>query len=247
MTKLAHLHFTTNDEAAERVRRLGEEPWRVHVVGFPALDMIAAGHFARPEDVYARYQLDPRRPIFIATQHSVATEFDAAADQVAPVLGALEEAGKRWGAQVILTYPNDDAGGRRITAALDAFAARGLPFVQLHTSLGRFNFHGVLGVATAYVGNSSSGIKETPAFHTATVNVGSRQRGRLRGNNVLDVGYDQGEILEALRRCIEDQAFRAQVKTCTNPYGAGDAGPRIAEVLATVPLDARLIQKKMTY
>jgi UDP-hydrolysing UDP-N-acetyl-D-glucosamine 2-epimerase len=247
MTKLAHLHFTTNEEAAERVRRMGEEPWRVHVVGFPALDLIAAGHYARPDDVYTRYHLDPKRPIFIATQHSVTTEFDVAGEQIAPVLAALEEAGKRWGAQVMLTYPNDDAGGRRITSALDAFAARGLPFVQLHASLGRYYFHGVLNVASAYVGNSSSGIKETPAFHTAAINVGSRQRGRLRGNNVIDVGYDRAEIVEALRRCIEDQAWKAQLATCTNPYGAGDAGPRIAEVLATVPIDPRLIQKKMTY
>jgi UDP-N-acetylglucosamine 2-epimerase (non-hydrolysing)/GDP/UDP-N,N'-diacetylbacillosamine 2-epimerase (hydrolysing) len=77
--------------------------------------------------------------------------------------------------------------------------------------------------------------------------VGSRQRGRLRAQNVLDVGYDTAEIVEGIRRCLEDQAFLQTVRTCANPYGAGNAGRRIADVLATVPLDARLIQKKMTF
>jgi len=247
MTKLAHLHFTTNEQAAERVRRLGEEPWRVHDVGFPALDLVAEGRFAKPEEVYERYGLSPERPIFIFTQHSVATEFDQAADQVRPALQALEEAGRRFDAQTILTYPNDDAGGRRIVAELEAFAAKGLPFIQLHRSLGRHYYHGVLGVATAYVGNSSSGIKETPVFRCPTINVGPRQRGRLRAGNVIDTEYDKAEILEAIRRCLEDETFLETVRTCPNPYGAGDAGPRIAEVLATVDLDAALIQKKMTY
>jgi UDP-hydrolysing UDP-N-acetyl-D-glucosamine 2-epimerase len=247
MTKLAHLHFTTNEEAAERVRRLGEEPWRVHNVGSPALDLVAAGRYAARDDVYRKYGLDPSRPILVFTQHSVATEHERAVDQVRPALAALEQAGRRWGCQVILTYPNDDAGGRRIAAELEAFAARGLPFVQLHRSLGRFYYHGVLAVAAAYVGNSSSGIKETPAFRCPVVNVGSRQRGRLRAQNVVDVGYDTGEIVEGIRRCLEDQELLQTVRSCPNPYGAGNAGSRIAEVLATVPLDARLIQKKMTF
>jgi UDP-N-acetylglucosamine 2-epimerase (non-hydrolysing)/GDP/UDP-N,N'-diacetylbacillosamine 2-epimerase (hydrolysing) len=118
---------------------------------------------------------------------------------------------------------------------------------QLHRSLGRRVYHGLLNVASACIGNSSSGIKETPAFRCPTVNIGSRQRGRLRGANIIDVGYDRDEIRSAIGRCLTDEQFREQVRTGANPYGAGNAGPRVADVLATVELGSRLIQKRMTY
>jgi UDP-hydrolysing UDP-N-acetyl-D-glucosamine 2-epimerase len=247
MTKLAHLHFTTNAQAAERVRGLGEEPWRIFNVGLPSLDQIAAGNFAPPEEVYHRFHLDPQRPIIIFTQHSIATEFNQAAEQVRPSLAALEEAGKEWNCQIVITYPNDDAGGREIIREIKKMEAKRLPFVQIHISLGRYYYHGVLNVAAVCVGNSSSGIKETPAFHCPCVNIGTRQRGRLRAENVLDVGYDQKEIREAIRTSLMDQKFREKVRNCSNPYGSGNAGSRIAEVLATIEIGPRLIQKKMTY
>ena len=247
MTKLAHLHFTTNEQAAERVRRMGEEPWRVFTVGYPALDLVAAGQYAPPDEVLARFALDPERPILIFTQHSVATEFEQAARQVRAGLEALVQACTRWECQTIVTYPNDDAGGRRITRELEMLTARRVPGIQIHRSLGRFLYHGVLNVAAACLGNSSSGIKETPAFHCPCVNIGSRQQGRLRGDNVLDVGYDRAAILEAIDRCLHDEPFKARADSCHNPYGAGDAGRRIADVLAAVPIDHRLVQKRMTY
>ncbi|MCC7125973.1 MAG: UDP-N-acetylglucosamine 2-epimerase (hydrolyzing) [Acidobacteria bacterium] len=247
MTKLAHLHFTTNEQASERIRRMGEEAWRVHNVGFPALDLIRAGHYAPAEDVYQRYGLDPDRPILIFTQHSVATEFDQAGDQVRPSLDALEFAAREWHCQIILTYPNDDAGGRRIVGELERFAARGVPGVQLHRSLGRWYYHGVLNVAAACLGNSSSGIKETPAFGCACIDIGPRQQGRLRADNVIQISYDTAEIVDAIRRAVFDETFRQQVRTCANPYGAGDAGRQIADVLATTPITSRLVQKRMTY
>ena len=247
MTKLAHLHFTTNEQAADRVRRLGEEPWRVYNVGFPALDLVAAGNYASEEETYSRYGLDSDRPIIVFTQHSVATEFGKAADQVRPSLAALEDAVDEYGCQVIATYPNDDAGGRRIMGELERLAARELPSIQVHQSLGRYYYHGLLAVAATCVGNSSSGIKETPAFYCPCVNVGGRQKGRLRADNVIDVGYDAEQISEAIRRCLYDEEFKEQVRTCSNPYGAGDAGRRVADVLSTVEIDRRLIQKRMTY
>lgn len=251
MTKLAHLHFTTNPEAAERIRRMGEEPWRVHDVGFPAIDLIAAGLYAAPEEVSKRFDLDLSRPIVLFSQHSVTTEFDLAEDQIEPSLAAIEEL-SRAGYQSVLTYPNNDAGGRRIIARLDAMGARKLAGVQVHKSLGRHYFHGILNVIGrlgrgAFVGNSSAGIKETPAFGCGFVNIGSRQRGRLRAENVIDVSYDASQIVFAVRRFTEDDALRVSVQSCLNPYGAGRSGPRIAEVLATVELSPALIQKKMTY
>ena len=247
ITKLAHLHFTTNQAASERVRRLGEEDWRIHNVGLPALDLIAAGDFAFPEEVFQRFKLDQGRPILIFTQHSVATEYELAEQQIKPSLEALHEAGRQWNCQGIITYPNGDAGGNKVIAEIEKFRGKGLSFLQTHCSLGRYYYHGVLNVAAACLGNSSSGIKETPAFGCPSVNIGSRQRGRLRADNVIDVDYDAKQIISAIERCLFDRAFQEKTRCCTNPYGAGNAGRKIADVLATVQLDKTLIQKKMTY
>ncbi|NJO53458.1 MAG: UDP-N-acetylglucosamine 2-epimerase (hydrolyzing) [Bacteroidales bacterium] len=251
MTKLAHLHFTTNQQATNRVLAMGEEPWRVHTVGFPAIDMIQEGNFASAEDIVERLGLDVARPVVLFTQHSVTTEFDRAADQVCPSLDALRRLAAD-GVQVIATYPNNDAGGRRIIAELDALAAERRAGIVVRRSLGRWLYHGVLALArdpaarVACVGNSSSGIKETPAFFCPTVNIGSRQLGRLRAQNVLDADYDGAAIEAAVRTCLFDDAFRAVCRTIVNPYGVGDAGRKIAEVLATVPIDGALLRKGMT-
>ena len=250
MTKLAHLHFTTNEQAAERVRSLGEEPWRVFNVGFPALDLVVAGEYPSPSEIAEDLGLDLNRPVILFCQHSVTTEFDQAAEQVKPSLQALRQAAQA-GYQVIITYPNNDAGGRRIMDQIQMIANEALPNILVAKSLGRRRFHGVLNLIGragrgALAGNSSAGIKETPVFGCPAINIGSRQQGRLRADNVIDVPYDTALIGAALRRCVEDEKFRHQCAVCENPYGQGNAGPRIAEVLATVPLDARLIQKKMT-
>ena len=248
MTKLAHLHFTTNAAAAERVLKLGEEAWRVCNVGLPALDMIVAGQHADVEELRA-FGIDAERPVILFCQHSVSTEPDSAVDQLMPSLAALQTlAGE--GCQVILTYPNSDAGGRRMIEVIERWPAA--ENIRVVRSLGRHRFHGVLHLIGrvgrgALVGNSSAGIKETPVFGCPTVNIGTRQRGRLRSGNVLEVGYDAGEIVGAIRRCIDDEAFRAVCRACENPYGDGRAGTRIAETLSTLDTGTSLLQKKMTY
>jgi UDP-N-acetylglucosamine 2-epimerase (non-hydrolysing)/GDP/UDP-N,N'-diacetylbacillosamine 2-epimerase (hydrolysing) len=250
MTKLAHLHFTTNADAKRRILAMGEAPWRVHNVGFPAIDLIKSGLFASPEDVRARYGLRDDQPVALFTQHSVTTQFDEAAAQIRPALRALESLA-RDGVQVVATYPNNDAGGLAIARELERWSRRKIPNIQLHKNLGRWNYHGILNFigrvsGGACVGNSSSGIKETPAFRCPAINVGSRQDGRLRARNVIDVGYDEKGLVRAFTRCVRDSRFLKTVRTCANPYGEGDSGRRIAQVLARVPLDRRLITKEMT-
>ena len=251
MTKLAHLHFTTNQQATNRILAMGEEPWRVHTVGFPAIDLISEGRFASAKEVVEKLGLDLSRPAILFTQHSVSTEFSQAAEQLAPSLVAIERLAAE-GVQTILTYPNNDAGGQAIIEQLEVFGAANIPGTQVCRSLGRHLYHGVLALARdlslriVCVGNSSSGLKETPAFGCPTVNIGSRQEGRLRGENVLDADYDADSISTAMRRCLYDEGFRALCRSAENPYWLGDAGPKIAEALATVPLDRQIIRKRMT-
>lgn len=251
MTKLSHLHFTTNEQAAERVRKLGEESWRVYNVGFPALDLIAEGSFASQEMLNEKYGLDSDRPIVLFTQHSVTTEFNQARKQIQPSLEAMRSLAAD-GFQVIITYPNNDAGGKRIINQIETFGAENFENIQIHRSLGRFNYHGVLNLCGKVgrgvcVGNSSSGIKETAIFGCPVVNIGSRQDGRLRADNVIDVPYKTEDILAAIRKCTDDDKFRHHCQQVKNPYGAGNAGEKIAQILATVNCDSKLLQKKMTY
>ena len=250
MTKLAHLHFTTNEQAAERVRRLGEEPWRVHNIGFPAIDLIVNGNYATPNELGGRFGISADRPLVVFTQHSVTTEFDHATIQIRPSLAAMRRLAED-GCQVVVTYPNNDAGGKAIIAEIEALARENLPNLHVHASVGRYNYHGMLSLCGANrgvcAGNSSSGIKETPVFGCPTVNIGSRQQGRLRGNNVIDADYGEESVYAACRRALYDDLFRLRCRNGTNPYGAGGSGKRIAEVLATVELGTRLVRKKMTY
>jgi len=251
ITKLSHLHFTTNQQASNRILGMGEEQWRVHTVGLPAIDMISAGNYATPDEVIKKLNIDLNRPIVLFTQHSVTTEFDFASEQIEPSLNALETLAKR-GVQIIATYPNNDAGGLSIIKKLEALGARTIENIQVHRSLGCYLYHGVLALAqeenirVVCVGNSSSGIKETPVFGCPTVNIGSRQKGRLRGQNVLDAEYQKESIIDAITKCTEDEIFRKKCTETDNPYYMGDAGKKIAEVIAEVPLDRVLIRKQMT-
>ena len=250
MTKLAHLHFTTNEQASNRILGMGEEPWRVHTVGFPAIDLISEGNFATKVEITEQLGLNLSHPIVLFTQHSVSTEFERAAEQVEPSIDAIKQLADE-GIQTVLTYPNNDAGGQAIISELDAFGSLDYKNTQVKRSLGRYLYHGILALArdpdirVACLGNSSSGLKETPAFGCPTVNIGSRQEGRLRGENVLDAGYSSNEIYDQIQRSLFDDDFRELCREAKNPYWLGEAGPKIAEVLATTPLGQGLIRKRM--
>jgi UDP-N-acetylglucosamine 2-epimerase (non-hydrolysing)/GDP/UDP-N,N'-diacetylbacillosamine 2-epimerase (hydrolysing) len=251
MSKLSHLHFTTNKQATNRLLAMGEEAWRVHTVGLPAIDVISDGAYATAQTVAEKLNLDLGRPILLFTQHSVTTEFEDALQQIRPSILALKELAKE-GVQVIITYPNNDVGGKAIIDAILSLQTDSVSGIQVHRSLGRYLYHGVLGLATepsirvACVGNSSSGIKESPIFGCPTINIGSRQSGRLRGDNVIDVDYERTEIEIAIRKCFFDLSFRQVCRQTVNPYHIGRAGEAIANVLASVELGKKILRKGMT-
>lgn len=251
MTKLSHLHFTTNQQATNRILAMGEEDWRVHTVGFPAIDLISESNYAKPSEIESELDIDINKPIILFTQHSVTTEFDESVNQLLPSLKALLRHAKE-DVQVILTYPNNDAGGKKIIDELENIKEKNINNIHVHISLGRYLYHGILGLSldnsknVVCVGNSSSGLKETPAFFCPTVNIGSRQDSRLRGGNVIDSDYDEDEIYNAIHKCLYDNDFRKKCFNSPNPYWLGDAGKKIAEILASINLNKELIRKKMT-
>ena len=251
MTKLSHIHFTTNIQSKNRVLAMGEEAWRVHNVGFLAIDMINEKKYASPKEVSTNLGIDLSKPIILFTQHSVVSDFYLSGAQINESLRALEVHAKS-GAQVVITYPNNDAGGRVIIDNLKLLEKRSVKGIQIHKSLGRHLYHGMLGLAInkdikiVCVGNSSSGIKETPAFGCPTVNIGSRQLGRLRGKNVTDVDYKEKDIIDSIQLCLTDKNFRKQCFETDNPYFKGNSGEKIAMVISKISINKDLLRKKMT-
>lgn len=249
MTKLSHLHFTTHEQAMNRVLAMGEEPWRVHNVGLPAVDSILGGDLLPSVATCERLGIDPGHPLVVFTLHPQTAFPELAEFQIGVSLAAIERL-LSTGVQVLATYPNNDDGSGTIISGLKSFESRRCHGFQLIPSLGRRLYHSVLALArdpsiqVCCLGNSSSGIKETPIFGCPTVNLGERQLGRMRAENVIDADFDAGEIVSAVQRCLGD-CFREKCRTIVNPYGQPSVGARIAEVLAEMPLGSKLIVKKM--
>jgi GDP/UDP-N,N'-diacetylbacillosamine 2-epimerase (hydrolysing) len=241
ISKLSHVHFAATEDAAERLRRLGERPEHVHVVGAPGLDYL--GRFEPVPDgaIEADLGIDLSLPFVIFTQHPVTAEMAEAANQIEISLLALEASG----VQVVATYPNADAGGRAMIEVLERW--RGRPWLHISPSLGHPRFATLLQKAAAMVGNSSSGVIEAPFFGVPVVNIGSRQAGRLRAGNVLDVAHDHEAIRSAIECALNDDEFKARARSTRNPYGDGHAGERIVEVLASLEIGQGLLNKQISY
>jgi GDP/UDP-N,N'-diacetylbacillosamine 2-epimerase (hydrolysing) len=242
ITKLSHVHLAATRQSADRILGLGEEPWRLHVVGAPGLDAMAQGDYAPRDEVCAELAWDGELPLVLGTQHPNPAEPDAAADEVTEVLEAVCD----LGLPSVFTYPNQDAGHQAIIDRLHDYAERH-PQLRVRPSLGHRLYAGTLAAASAVVGNSSSGLIETTLFGVPTVNVGDRQKGRERAENVIDVPCERQAIRDALDRCIGDDHFRARAKACSKPYGDGRAGERIADVIAGLSTNQSLLRKQMTY
>jgi UDP-hydrolysing UDP-N-acetyl-D-glucosamine 2-epimerase len=241
ITKLSHLHFAATQASADRILRLGEDPSRIFVVGAPSLDVLL---HERPEDretLFRRYGLPPDEPLVLVLQHPVTVEVEDAAGQMRETLRAVEAVQL----PALVLYPNADAGGRAMIRAIREFEH--LPILRVLPHLPHRDYLAFLRHAAVLVGNSSSGIIEAPALHLPVVNIGTRQEGRERSENVLDAGYERSEIAEAIQKAVSDPGFREQVNSCQNPYGDGHAGERIARILSEIPLGQDLVQKVMSY
>jgi UDP-N-acetylglucosamine 2-epimerase (non-hydrolysing)/GDP/UDP-N,N'-diacetylbacillosamine 2-epimerase (hydrolysing) len=241
ITKIAHIHFPATKESAERIIKMGEEPWRVHVVGAPGLDLALNAKLPEPRELARKYSLDLSKPILLVVQHSVVTEAESASSQIRETLDAIVELGY----QTVLVYPNADAGGRRMIEVIKEYGK--YSFIKAFKSIAREEFLGLMKLSSVMVGNSSSGIIEAPSFGLPVVNIGTRQMGRQRAENVIDVDYDREEIKEAIRKTLFDERFKEKARNCKNFYGDGKAGIRIANILVETEINRRLLEKRMMY
>lgn len=240
VTKMASLHFPATPKSAERILKMGEEPWRIHSVGAPALDTILNVAPLSRSKLARRFNLPEDRPWFLVLQHSVTTEAEIAGEQFAETLAALDA----FDVEKIFIYPNSDAGGLQIIAQLERIKSE--PGNHVFTSIAHREFLSLMNHCSVMVGNSSSGIIESSSFKVPVVNIGIRQEGRECAGNVVHVHHDRQEIETAIDQVISDE-FMDSLENIVNPYGDGNASSRIVEVLASVELDKKLIQKQITY
>ena len=239
MTKLSHLHFVSTPEYAQRVIQMGEEPWRVIVSGAPSLDNLHSIRLLTREELAARFGLHlDETPFLLVTFHPVTLEYEQTEWQVTGLLAALEACGL----PVVFTLPNADTSGRIIIRMIEEFVQT-CASARIVDNFGIQGYFSLMSLAAAMVGNSSSGIIEAASFELPVVNIGARQHGRVRGANVIDVGYERAEIVEGIKKAVLTE-FRESLRELVNPYGCGQTSDKIVERLKKVVLDDRLVTKR---
>ena len=237
ITKMAHVHFVTNELSARRVRQLGEDPARVHVVGSPGLDQL------RRRPLLTRAELEqalgavlgPRN--LLLTFHPVTLEPDHGRSQLDELLAALD--GLAPDTFVWVTRPNADTGGREIGGALDEWVERHESRARIYTSLGQLRYLSLMSQVDAVIGNSSSGLYEAPSLEVPTIDVGSRQAGRLAAGSVLRCPPERAAIRKAI-----DAAMALDCTGVESPYGDGHTASRVIDVLCSLPPATELLSKR---
>lgn len=227
ISKMSQLHFVAAEAYRQRVIQMGESPDRVFNVGAIGLDHLLRTPRMDRDELFLSLGFSLKRPFFLVTYHPVTLQGE---DPVASFNALLEALDTFPEHKIILTYPNADNGGRAIIPLLQVYAQRQPERVLAIPSLGFQRYLSVVPLASAVVGNSSSGIIEVPAFGVPTVNIGVRQKGRLAASSVLDCEPTAADIKRALDEAVSTQ-FAASCKTTINPYGQGNASEAIISVL----------------
>lgn len=235
ITKMAHLHFVTNEVSARRVRQLGENPDCIFNVGSPGLDYIKRAKLLGRKELERNLAFEFRDRNLLVTFHPVTLEQQSAEAQFHELLSALDALGPEVG--IVFTKPNADTGGRTIARLMDEYVAI-RNNARAYTSLGQVRYLSVMAQVDALVGNSSSGLYEAPSLHKPAVNIGDRQKGRLMADSVISCSVEAQAITQAIRA-----AFAKDCSGVINPYGDGDSAVRIKDHLKQVVVPSALLKK----
>lgn len=239
--KFTHIHLASCEDSADRLRKMGEQDFRIFNVGAPQLDNIVDKDY-RADFVEVNGQImDLSKPYVLMVQHPVMAELNEAGEQARATL----EACARSGLPVYIIYPNSDLGYKQIIKGIEESRASGQ--FNVLENVEREAYLKLLANAAVLVGNSSSGILEAPSFRIPVVNIGNRQRGRPQAENLLNCGYSTSEIAATIDKALNDGVYREAAARALNPYGDGQSAPRICEILRDIPLDQKLIDKECTY
>ena len=223
ITKMAHLHFATNEQAAGRIKQMGENPQHVFNVGSPGIDLILQTPLLAKAELQTRLKIPIREKLFLVTFHPATLDTTDIEQQCRELFGALDHF--RDDCAVIITKANADTGGRQINRLLAGYAHE-RDNTTLASSLGQQLYYSAIASADVVVGNSSSGLYEAPTLKTPTVNIGDRQKGRLRADSIVDCDIEKAQIIAAI-----ETALTIDCRDIVNPYGDGNASEKIIAIL----------------
>ncbi len=238
ITKLSSLHFPAADAYRDRIIQMGEAPQTVQTVGAPGLDHLEHTTLLSAEETARELGIDRDTPYFLITMHPATLGEDSPEADVDALLTALDQFENHV---AVFTGVNADAGRDAIAARIEEYVAQTPERARLFTSLGQRRYLSAMKYCAAVVGNSSSGIIEAPALEVPTINIGSRQKGRLRASTVVDCAARPDAIREAISRALSP-AFRALIEGASKPYGVPGASKKIANALGDVDLST--LQRK---
>lgn len=238
--KFAHMHFASNEDAATRLIKLGEESFRVFNVGAPQLDEMVQAQYTSLDELERKFMVQLSNGYILAVMHPVTEETSKASEQAKIFIRALNI----FKETKIVILPNNDAGSVLVKEAI-LNERKGKYF--FYSNLKREDYLGFLKNANCLVGNSSSGLLEAPTFKVPAVNVGKRQYMRFRGVNVIDTDFDIDKIVNAINKAISKE-FRDYLKrSCINPYGDGHSSEKILDLLVNTKVDEKWLVKRLTY
>lgn len=226
ITKMSYLHLTSTAEYSKRVIQLGENPDRVRCVGALGVENGLSKKLLTREELSTQLQVDLSGDYAVVTFHPVTLENGGIKEQLDELFAAMDQIENM---QFIVTKANADAGGRLVNQLFEAYA-QDRENVHVFSSLGALRYLSAVKYARFVLGNSSSGLIEVPAFKVPTVNIGDRQKGRMRGNTVYDCPPIREEIVSAIEKAREDR-FRKGLEIAESPYGDGDASEKIVQVI----------------
>lgn len=243
ITRFAHIHFSASRGSSRRLEKMGEEKWRIFEVGALGLDSILDNkNIVSVEKMKEILHFNPLEEDFIVCiQHPVKIEREYAGQQMRETLEALKDIKIR----TLIIYPNNDAGSEKMIEEIKKY--KHLLFIHVFKNIDHLIYINLLRHAKLLIGNSSSGIIESPSFKLPVVNIGSRNVGREHAENVIFVRNNKKEIAAAIKKALYDEEFKEKVKNCNNPYGNGTASDKIVKILSEIKLDKKLLQKKITY
>lgn len=241
ITKMSHLHFPASQVYARRIIQMGETPERVFCFGAPGLDNVYKLNLMDREKLLKTLGLPQDLKIGVVTYHPVTLEKKSSTVfQVSELLQALKNVTEVFW---VFTLPNADTGGRTIITQIKEFIREYPEKGKMFVSLGQLRYLSLLKHAAVMVGNSSSGLTEAPSFELPVVNIGSRQAGRIRACNIIDIPKcEQSAIIQAIAKATSDE-FRNSLRGMKNPYGEGFASDKIIKTLKHFPLDERVLKK----
>ncbi|KKL80534.1 hypothetical protein LCGC14_2003800 [marine sediment metagenome] len=240
ITKFAHIHFPATLKSSKRIILMGEEPWRVKMFGSPTMDEICEPEKLSKEELFKELQLNPTERTVLCVQHPYIVKSNKAGEQMAMTLQILKD----LNIQSIIIYPNNDLGSSLIIKIIESY--RNTPKFKLYKNLDRVLYLSLLKNANLLIGNSSSGLIETPFFKLPVINLGDRNKGRETGANVLHATFEASEFLSALRKGLSKE-FKDFCQNVKNPYGEGKTGEKIVQILEELKIDKKLLIKRLTY